>query len=570
MAGEGDPRIRILHLVTQMELGGAQKAMLHVAAGLDPTVYDSRASVLYTKNRLNPLAEQLGCEVIDFQFKTPGASFLRQAWGSLAGALRLYRYLRRHRFHVLQSYCYYANVFAAVLGRLAGVPLVVMSQRNSYHSKGRLSFMVDRWASRLAHGIIAVCDATRNFSIEREGFSPGKIITIHNGLDGAAAAGIKSRDRPDGELVLVTAARLLKKKGIHILLDALARLPTDPPWRLWILGDGPEREALLTQARCLNMADRVDFYGWRADVLSFIGAADLFVLPSYEEGFPNVLLEAMARGKPIVATAVDGNPEAVVDGSTGLLVPAGDPLALAIALRRLLSDEEERRRMGEAGRRRCLTEFNLSRMIRSFDAYYRARLKAKYLPVRLCLVCSSGGHLLQLHMLREWWLRHDRCWVTFDKTDARSMLTDERVHWAYHPTNRNLPNLLRNLVLACRVLWREKPDLVVSTGAGVAIPFLLVARLSGRKTIYIEEFNRIRQPTLTGRIVHHFVHRFLVQWPEMLPFYSRAEYHGGILGATGTPPATAWIKPGNNGTTHGTSMDCHSQTESAQKPGAEP
>ena len=102
--------------------------------------------------------------------------------------------------------------------------------------------------------------------------------------------------------------------------------------------------------------------------------------------------------------------------------------------------------------------------------------------MKVALVCSSGGHLAQLHRLRPWWSRHERLWITFDTPDAVALLADEPVVWANHPTTRNLPNALRNLVLAWRVLQRERPDVVVSDGAGVAFPFFLAAKLVRAKT----------------------------------------------------------------------------------------
>jgi UDP-N-acetylglucosamine:LPS N-acetylglucosamine transferase len=148
--------------------------------------------------------------------------------------------------------------------------------------------------------------------------------------------------------------------------------------------------------------------------------------------------------------------------------------------------------------------------------------------VKVILVCSSGGHLLQLHRLEPWWRRHERTWVTFDKPDARSLLEKEDVVWAYHPTTRNVPNLLRNLGLAWRVL-RRKPDLVVSTGAAIAFPFFLVARTLRIKTVYVEVYDRIDSPTLTGRLCHPLSDLFLLQWEEQKQFYPRGQVIGRLL-----------------------------------------
>lgn len=149
--------------------------------------------------------------------------------------------------------------------------------------------------------------------------------------------------------------------------------------------------------------------------------------------------------------------------------------------------------------------------------------------MKLLLVCSSGGHLLLLHQLRSWWEKHDRSWVTFDKTDARSLLDGERIDWAYHPTQRSIPNLLRNLRLAWRVLRRERPDILVSTGAGVAFPFFVLAKPLGIKTVYVEAYERMDRASLTGRLCYPICDLMVLQWEEQRRFYPRGELVGALL-----------------------------------------
>ena len=149
--------------------------------------------------------------------------------------------------------------------------------------------------------------------------------------------------------------------------------------------------------------------------------------------------------------------------------------------------------------------------------------------MKVALVCSSGGHLAQLHRLRPWWSRHERLWVTFDTPDALALLADEPVVWAHHPTTRNLPNAIRNLGLAVRILMRERPDVVVSDGAGVAFPFFLVGKLIRAKTVYIEVYDRIDSRTLTGRLCAPITDLFCVQWEEQRRLYPRAKLIGTLL-----------------------------------------
>jgi UDP-N-acetylglucosamine:LPS N-acetylglucosamine transferase len=144
--------------------------------------------------------------------------------------------------------------------------------------------------------------------------------------------------------------------------------------------------------------------------------------------------------------------------------------------------------------------------------------------MKVLLIASTGGHLAQLVALREVWADHDRHWITFDKPDARAALEGESKTWAHHPTTRNIPNALRNLALAARVMLRARPDVVVSTGAGVAFPFFLVARLARVRTLYLEVFDRIEQPTLTGRMCYPLADAFALQWPEQ-----ERSYRGGVV-----------------------------------------
>lgn len=148
---------------------------------------------------------------------------------------------------------------------------------------------------------------------------------------------------------------------------------------------------------------------------------------------------------------------------------------------------------------------------------------------KVLLVCSSGGHLLQLwSLLAPLWSRYDRAWVCFDKADARSLLSGERVTWAHSPTNRNIPNLVRNAFLARRVLLSEWPDVVVSSGAGVGVPFLAMARLMGIETLYIESFARRRNLSLSGRLLYPVVRHFVVQSEALLPLAPRASFRGTV------------------------------------------
>jgi beta-1,4-N-acetylglucosaminyltransferase len=150
-------------------------------------------------------------------------------------------------------------------------------------------------------------------------------------------------------------------------------------------------------------------------------------------------------------------------------------------------------------------------------------------PRRIALVGSGGGHLAHLLALQPFWEQHDRFWVTFRMDDATSRLAGERAYWCHHPTNRNLPNLVRNTRLAWRILRKERPDLIVSSGAAVAVPFFWLGRLLGIPSAFIEVVDRVDSATLTGRLVAPVATAVLLAWPEQRRAYRRGLVVGPIL-----------------------------------------
>lgn len=155
--------------------------------------------------------------------------------------------------------------------------------------------------------------------------------------------------------------------------------------------------------------------------------------------------------------------------------------------------------------------------------------RKSYKTIKVCLVSSSGGHLTHLYLLKPFWEKRDRFWVTFDKDDARSLLKDEYMIPCYYPTNRSLKGFLINLKLAWKTLGREKPDLIISTGAAVAVPFFIVGKMRGMKTIYLEVFDRIDRGTLSGKLSYFLTDKFIVQWEEMRKVYPKAINLGSIF-----------------------------------------
>jgi beta-1,4-N-acetylglucosaminyltransferase len=152
--------------------------------------------------------------------------------------------------------------------------------------------------------------------------------------------------------------------------------------------------------------------------------------------------------------------------------------------------------------------------------------------VDVLLVCSAGGHLLQLSMLADAWEDLSHAWVTLEREDSRSLLQGQTVFYAHGPTNRSIPNLLRNIPLAWNLIRRLKPAVIVTTGAGIAVPFCWTGRLLGAKVVYVESVTRIHSPSLSYQLIRPAVSRVYAQWPELARSLKGARYAGNVIGGS--------------------------------------
>lgn len=150
--------------------------------------------------------------------------------------------------------------------------------------------------------------------------------------------------------------------------------------------------------------------------------------------------------------------------------------------------------------------------------------------MKVLLIASAGGHIYEMFRLKGFWQNKDRFWVSFKTSDAEYLLRDEKtVFWAAHPTVRSVKNLVKNIGIAHRVLTTMRPDVIVTTGSGVAVPFIWIAHFLGIRTVFIESITRINELSLTARMIYPVVDRLLVQWEELTRKYPKAQYHGRII-----------------------------------------
>ncbi|MFL5538547.1 MAG: glycosyltransferase, partial [Longimicrobiaceae bacterium] len=374
----GAGAMRVLHLITTIDRGGAENHLVDLvrvqrAAGLEVTVAWLKGGGYWAAE-----LRRLGARVAPL-----GMRF----YGDPRALLRLRAALREARPALVHAHLPPAELYAraALRGSVLGsLPLVISKHNDTdFVQRTRWSALpLARWAGRRAGAIIAISEAVRARVLgERLAAAADRVVTIHYGLDPAPFA---ARDEdavrrlreawgvPPGAVLFGTAARMVPQKSLHTLLEGYARLRRDHPGagaRLALVGTGPLEPALRAQAAALGIGHECVWAGFREDIPTVMQALDVFALTSLWEGLGLVLLEAMAAGRPAVASRVSAIPEIVEDGRTGTLFPVGDADALAAALAGFL-DPERRRACGEAGRRRAAL-FSVARMAEATLEVYR-------------------------------------------------------------------------------------------------------------------------------------------------------------------------------------------------------
>lgn len=302
-----------------------------------------------------------------------------------AAALRFVRLLRRHRSRALVSFTSPANLFGRLVGRAAGAPVIVSSIRGE-RVGGRAKELAMRLTARF-DSVTTTNSERVAASLARRGLAGGRQLqVIPNGVDLRRFTGrpeVRGQTRSelgadDATFVWLAVGRLEPAKDYPTLLAALARLGAAPAHRLYVAGGGSLRSELEARAETLGVAERVRFLGARSDVPRLLAAADAVVLSSAHEGMPNALMEAGAAARPAVATDVGGVREVLRDGEGGLVVPPGDPEALAEGMRRLMAmGPLERARLGDAARHHITAGYSVDAMARSWQALLTERLEAR-------------------------------------------------------------------------------------------------------------------------------------------------------------------------------------------------
>jgi glycosyltransferase involved in cell wall biosynthesis len=360
----------LLLFVDSLEVGGAERHVVDLAVALSRKEFE----VTVACSVAGDLSESLE------EANIPVRSLLDQLVKrrvSAAYGRELRRLVKEERFDLVHAHVYASAAAAAIATVGTGVPLVVTEHTEAVW-RGRRARLVTRWFCRRASRVIAVSDAVKRRLVKQDDVPPEKIAVIPNAVPANPDSG-SSTPPLRGELrdrrLVGVLARLQPEKGVATFLKAGARVAkVVPQARFIVVGDGPLRAELEVLVRRLCLEQNVHFLGFRSDPRALIELLDVLVVPSLTEGAPLVVLEAMAAGVPIVASAVGGIPDQIRHEGEGLLVPPGDPAALGDAVLKLLRDPGLARRMGASGCRKATTVFSHAEMMARTEDVYRATL----------------------------------------------------------------------------------------------------------------------------------------------------------------------------------------------------
>ncbi len=376
---------KVAHLVTRLDLGGAQQNTLHTVRHLDRAFFEP----LLICGRGGLLDEEASA---DPSFRTVFVDPLRRDISpihDLLALLELTRILLDEKPDLLHTHSSKAGILGRLAAALAGVPVVV----HTYHGFGfhdrqppfvkNFYVLLERLCARLTDALIFVSKANIAYAAKHGIARPEEAVLIRSGvaLSGLPAPVDASKLKMSAGVgmhkpLVVSIGNLKPQKNVADLLEAAALvLAAVPEARFAFIGDGPQRRVLEARAFALGLQDRFFFLGWRRDAAQWLAASDVFVMTSLWEGLPRALVEAMKSGKPAACYGTDGVLDLVKSGENGFTVEPGDHAALAARVTELLKDEPLRRRLGEAAAAAIGPEFDIDGMVRAQEALY-ARLLA--------------------------------------------------------------------------------------------------------------------------------------------------------------------------------------------------
>jgi len=377
-------RLRILQVVDGFRMGGAENKLVELIAHLDKQKFEILVANVGPTGALEKNFNQLGVEIFRFP---------RRFGFDPLPVCRLVRLMRQRRIDIVQTTLLWADLIGPLAARLAGAPVIlswetVSHDGNPFHNNFQRRAGYE-WSMRRVDAIIPVSEEIKRSLMRRRRIAEHKIHVIHYGVDlekfhpnGRDLALAKRREfgAPDEAVLIGIIGRLEPPKGHRFFVEAFAEVVKRfPRARAIFVGEGSLRAELETSVRRLGLGEYIKFCGARHDVNEILNAIDLLVLPSVSEGLPNVLLEAMACRKPVMASDIGGIPEVVRDGENGYLVAPGDSAALQAALLKCLSEREKWASLAQRARATVEAEFSLERQVASFESVFMELYAAKCL-----------------------------------------------------------------------------------------------------------------------------------------------------------------------------------------------
>jgi glycosyltransferase involved in cell wall biosynthesis len=382
-------RIKIIFVIGSLRLGGAERQVAELAKGLPRDRFDVHICCLSEAGALEEELTRAHIPVTVFRSYLVYGKYNPFSYLALIRSFwSIIRHFRTERPDIVHAYLYMAYIVGIICARLAGVPFAISSRRSlGYFKDGKPSKQwLENFVNRFTDLIVANSEGVMRDVLKREKLDRKKLRLIYNGVDideFLKSPDVEASRRELGlerdALAVGVVANLIHYKGHREIITAASVLkPSFPHVRFVFVGrDGGVRQQLDEQVRRLGLEREILFAGSQRDIPRIMHAFDILLLASHEEGFSNVLLEGMAAGKPIVATDVGGNAEAVVDGETGIIIPPRNPQAIATALQRLLENPELRRTMGEKGRQRVREHFSREKLIQNMDRLYTDLITTK-------------------------------------------------------------------------------------------------------------------------------------------------------------------------------------------------
>ena len=371
------PKIKLLWIIDSLGRGGAENLMPTILGNIDKNRFDQRVCVLQDRDG-NPVAGELQAIGIPVDFVP--VPRLR----NLSSLPRLLFYLRKEKPDIVHTQLEFSATLGCLATRLLGIPNV--STFHVIHDPGtvkltrwRYKFM---WASYryFANLILAVSDSVRNNIIEAGKIPPSKVFTLHNGIElerfseiSPDIANVSKKDFgiPENSIVLITVAVLRPPKGIQYILEAIPQILEEIPNAYYlIVGDGEHRNTLEEKAETLKISGHIRFAGYRSDIPELLALSDIFILPTLNDAFPTVLIEAMAAGKPVIASKIGGVPEIVQETINGILLPPGNPDAIRDACIRLIQDKELSERFAKASVKIANEKFGIMGQVKKLEQLY--------------------------------------------------------------------------------------------------------------------------------------------------------------------------------------------------------